>query len=66
MCYPGMEGDLVKAGVEPCMDQPFVVEGHLITGRAAGSSFDFGLALLTALSGADVARQVQNAIHYMA
>ena len=25
-----------------------------------------GLALLTALSGADVARQVQNAIHYMA
>ncbi len=66
VCYPGMEGDLVKAGVEPCMDQPFVVEGHLITGRAAGSSFDFGLALLTALSGADVARQVQNAIHYMA
>lgn len=58
--------DLVKAGVEPCMTEPFVVEGHLITGRAAGSSFDFGLALLTALSGADVARQVQNAIHYMA
>lgn len=66
VCYPGMEGDLVKAGVEPCMTEPFVVEGHLITGRAAGSSFDFGLALLTALSGADVARQVQNAIHYMA
>ena len=66
VCYPGMEGDLVKAGVEPCMTEPFVVEGHLITGRAAGSSFDFGLALLTALSGADVARQVQSGIHYMA
>lgn len=66
VCYPGMEGDLVKAGAVPCMDEPFVVGDHLITGRAAGSSFDFGLALLTALAGADVAEQVRDAIHYPA
>lgn len=66
VCYPGMEGDLVKAGAVPCMDKPFVVGDHLITGRAAGSSFDFGLALLTALAGADVAAKVQGGIHYQA
>ena len=66
VCYPGMEGDLVSAGITPCMEQPFVVDGHFITGRAAGSSFDFGLALLTALAGADVAEQVRGAIHYQA
>ena len=66
VCYPGMEGDLVKAGAVPCMEEPYVVDGHLITGRAAGSSFDFGLALLTTLAGADVARKVQGGIHYMA
>lgn len=66
VCYPGMEGELVSAGVTPCMEEPFVVDGHIITGRAAGSSFDFGLALLTVLAGADVAQQVRHAIHYQA
>lgn len=63
VCYPGMEGDLVKAGAVPCMDEPFVVGDHLITGRAAGSSFEFGLALLSALAGPEVAQQVKGAIH---
>lgn len=66
VCYPGMEGDLVRAGVTPCMSEPFVVDGHFITGRAAGSSFDFGLALLTALAGSDAAAKVQGGIHYQA
>ena len=66
VCYPGMEGELVQAGVTPCMDQPWVMEGHIITGRAAGSSFDFGLAVLTALAGADAAAKVGLAIHYQA
>ena len=66
VCYPGMEGELVQAGAVPCMEEPFVVEGLIITGRAAGSSFDFGLALLTVLAGADVAEKVRGAIHYCA
>ncbi len=63
VCYPGMEGDLVKAGAVPCMEEPFVLSDHLITGRAAGSSFEFGLALLSALAGPEAAQRVKGAIH---
>lgn len=63
VCYPGMEGDLVSAGVTPCMEEPFVVDGHFVTGRAAGSSFEFGLALLSALAGPEAAQRVKAAIH---
>ena len=52
VCYPGMEGALTEAGVTACMDEPVVVDGMLITGRAPGASFDFALALLTALRSA--------------
>ena len=63
VCYPGMEGDLVHAGAIPCMTEPFVVDGHFITGRAAGSSFQFGLALVSALAGPETAQRVKSAIH---
>ena len=64
VCYPGMEGALSDAGAVPMMDHPVVVEGKLITGRAAGSSFDFGLTLVEVLAGAAAAEQVRAAIHY--
>ena len=64
VCYPGMEGALTEAGVAVCMDQPVVVDGTLITGRAPGASFDFALALLTALRGEKAAADVQAALHY--
>ena len=64
VCYPGMEGALTEAGVATCMDQPVVVDGTLITGRAPGASFDFALALLTALRGEKAAADVQAALHY--
>lgn len=63
VCYPGMEGDLEQAGAIPCMSEPWVADGHLITGRAAGSSLEFGLALLSALSGPAAAQRVKAAIH---
>ena len=58
VCYPGMEGELSAAGAVPQPDRPTVVDGNLITGRAAGSAFDFGLTLVETLAGADVARTV--------
>ena len=64
VCYPGMEGDLTAAGAVPVMDQPVVAQGRLITGRAAGSSFDFGLALVEMLAGTAKADQVRSAVHY--
>lgn len=62
VCYPGMEEGL--AGAQTRMDQGVVVDGRMITGRAAGSAIDFGLALIAALKGQEEADKVRHAIHY--
>ena len=43
---------------------PYVIDGHIITGEAAGAAFPFGLKLVELLKGADAARRVKNAVHY--
>lgn len=62
VCYPGMEEGLT--GAQPRMDQGFVVDGKIITGRAAGSAFDFGLTLVEVLAGAAEADKVRHGIYY--
>lgn len=62
VCYPGMEDGLT--GAQARMDRGFVVDGKIITGRAAGSVFDFGLALVEALAGKEEADKVRHGIHY--
>ncbi len=62
VCYPGMEEGLT--GAQARMDQRFVTDGKIITGRAAGSAFDFGLALVEALAGKDEAGKVRHDIYY--
>ena len=62
VCYPGMEEGLT--GAQPRMDRGVVVDGKIITGRAAGSAFDFGLALVEALVGRDEAGKVRHDIYY--
>ena len=62
VCYPGMEEGLT--GAQARMDQRFVTDGKIITGRAAGSAFDFGLALVEALAGRDEAGKVRHDIYY--
>ena len=64
VCYPGLEGALVEARAVPQMDRPTVTEGKLITGRAAGSAFDFGLALVEALAGSEAAEKVRAGLVY--
>lgn len=64
VCYPGMEGELAKAGAVPAMDRPVTVEGKLITGKGPGTAFDFGLALVEALAGAEAAGQVRVGLVY--
>ena len=51
-------------GAQPRMDRGVVVDGKIITGRAAGSAFDFGLALVEALAGAAEADKVRHGIYY--
>ncbi len=62
-CYPGMEGQMGSAQMVPC---GAVQDGNVITGRAAGSADEFGLACLRALKGEDAARQVASGIVYRA
>lgn len=62
VCYPGMEEGLT--GAKARMDRGFVADGKIITGRAAGSAFDFGLALIEALAGKAEADKVRNGIYY--
>ncbi|MDK2813016.1 MAG: protein deglycase [Clostridiales bacterium] len=42
---------------------PVEIDGKVITGRAAGVSLEFGLALVEVLRGKDAAEKVKNAIH---
>ena len=62
VCYPGMEEGLT--GSQARMDQGVVVDGKIITGRAAGSAVDFGLTLVSVLAGREAADQVRNGIYY--
>lgn len=64
VCYPGIEGEMTAVGVTACMDQSVVTDGKLITGRAPGSAYDFGLKLLEAVKGAEVSEQVRSDMHY--
>jgi 4-methyl-5(b-hydroxyethyl)-thiazole monophosphate biosynthesis len=47
-CYPGMQEGFDKSTVY--VDAPVVVDGNVITGRAAGSSIEFALAILDVLT----------------
>ncbi len=60
-CYPGMEEEMGGALMENCGS---VRDGKIITGRAAGSAFDFGLALIETLCGKDVSEQIAAEVVY--
>ena len=62
VCFPGMEERM--AGVSLRQEDKVVEDGDRITGRAAGSAFEFGLSLVRYLAGEDKADEVRRAIHY--
>ena len=55
-CYPGCESGMGSAVMVP--DAPCVRDGKLITGTSAGCAIPFGLALVEALKGAEVAQKI--------
>lgn len=54
-CFPGYEKDLLGA---ECTGEGVVSDGRVITGKGAGRSIEFGLALLAALKGTAAAEAV--------
>ncbi len=59
-CYPGCENGMGSANMVP--DQAVAVDGKLITGTSAGCAVAFGLALVEALKGREIAKTVAEAI----
>lgn len=62
VCYPGLEDQLT--GAQVVRESGAVADGRLITGRAAGSAFEFALKLVEALAGPDKAEEIRGGIHY--
>lgn len=60
--YPGMENQMEGAQTKP--GSHVVQTGKIITGEAAGSSFDFGLKLVEVLRGPEAREQVRAGVHY--
>ena len=55
-CYPGMEP--IERTAVRMTGEPVVVDGNVITGKGPACTFAFGLAILTALKGAEAAGAV--------
>ena len=53
-CYPGFEDELKGADVKP---DYVVSDDNIITGKGAGASLQFGLAIVTYLKGAETAKK---------
>lgn len=60
-CYPGLEAQMGEAVMEP---EAVVTDGRLTTGRAAGSSMEFGLRLVAVLCGEAAAKKVADGVVY--
>ena len=60
-CYPGKEPEMGNARV---LDLPWVQYENKITGRAAGASIDFALALIRELKGPEEAERIAKQIVY--
>ena len=59
-CYPGCEDQMGNANCIP--DKAAVRDGKVITGTSAGCAVAFGLELIAALKGEDVARKIETQI----
>lgn len=58
-CYPGMDSEMADAVM---CDEDTVQDGNIITGRAAGTAFAFGLKLVEALCSAQSAQKIATGV----
>ena len=59
-CYPGCEGQMGQAKM--LTGKAAVRDGRVITGTSAGCAVAFGLELIAALKGEEIARKIQEQI----
>jgi 4-methyl-5(b-hydroxyethyl)-thiazole monophosphate biosynthesis len=58
-CYPGMEE---KATDGTWSDERVVIDGNIITSRAAGTAGEFSIAIIAALLGKDEGMKIANSV----
>jgi len=61
VCYPTWADKIADATFLP--GEKLAQDGDIITGQAAGASFEFGLKLIEVLAGADTAERVRKEIY---
>jgi len=59
VCYPGFETQLSGAEV---LNMPYIVDNKIITGRGAGSAFQFSLEIVRIMAGEERALQLRKAM----
>ena len=60
-CYPGMESEMGSANM---VSAGAVADGKVVTGKAAGTAFDFALKLISVLKGEDAAIAIATGVVY--
>ncbi len=60
VCFPGFEKYLDGAEIEH--EKTVVRDGNIITAKGMGAAFEFGLALVEALKGKDVAERIRASV----
>ena len=58
-CYPGMDDEMGNAVM---CDEDAVCDGKIITGKAAGTAFAFGLKLVEVLCGKEIAEKIATGV----
>jgi 4-methyl-5(b-hydroxyethyl)-thiazole monophosphate biosynthesis len=61
ICFPGHEANLPGAIL---VNQPVVEDDNFITSKGAGTSIDFGLALIAKLCGSEISEQIGQNLQY--
>lgn len=61
-CFPGLEEKMT--GVAEISKEPVVVDGKIVTSRGMGTTLDLGLALVSLMSGPEVAAKLSDTIVY--
>ena len=61
VCYPSWKDKIADAAYLP--GEKLAEDGNIVTGQAAGASFEFGLKLIEVLAGAETAQRVQKEIY---
>ena len=64
VCNPAMEVGLMRTRAWRDRAMTVVTDGKIITGRAAGSAFEFGLSLIEALAGEEKAGDIRDSVCY--